>query len=118
MGIERKKLIITISGFFLFCLASFVFFASGPAYSHSEKRDLFRPLVDSHGRILITRDIDIKGMSLEGIIYTREDPVAIINSEVLRQADQIGEYVVLKIEREKVILKKEGKEYNLKLEVE
>lgn len=109
MGLKKKR-VIRVFFFFLLWVGSLSFFAFS--------RDPFMPLIDPHGRILITREIDVEGMSLEGIIYSEENPAVVINGEILRENETIGDYLVLEIERERVVLKKDGKEYELKLEVE
>ncbi len=83
-------------------------------YSNND-RDPFSPLVDSYGKILIPKKIDIANLSLEGIIYSKKDPVAVINGEVLREQERIGDYIVLKVKRKEVILEKNNKTYALRL---
>lgn len=86
-------------------------------YSYSsEDRNPFYPLIDIYGRILIPKKIDIANLSLEGIIYSKNNPVVVINGEILREGDGIGEFTILKIESKKVILKKADKTHILKLE--
>lgn len=76
------------------------------------------PLVDSHGKIRISREVGIEGMFLEGIIYSEESPLVVINGEVLGGGQLISGYTVLKVGKKVVILEKKGKEYELKLEVD
>ena len=94
-------------------------FAPGVAaeYSFSQKnRDPFSPLVNKLGLILIPREIGFAGLDLKGIIYSQENSVVVINGEVLKEGDTIGDYFILKIEEKKVILKKDNKGFTLKLE--
>ncbi len=98
-----------------------VFITNLVAYSNeypysAEDRTPFSPLVDAYGRILIPKKIDIANLSLEGIIYSKNDPVAAINGEILGEGGQIGEFKILKIEPKAVILEKGGKQHILKLE--
>jgi len=81
-------------------------------------RNPFSPLISKNGVLLIPREVDLGGLNLRGIIYSEKDPVAIINGEVVERGDSIGEYLVLEIERKKVILKKGDQEFILKLEEE
>jgi hypothetical protein len=88
-------------------------------YDAQEKRDPFIPLVSSDGRILEPR-LSRKtkdALYLEGIMY---DPAglsyAVINAEVARVGDPVGDYKVIKIESQKVTLLKDGKEVELKME--
>lgn len=85
-------------------------------YPYSGKdRDPFSPLVDPYGKILIPKKINITNLSLEGIIYSKKDPVAVINGEVLKEHEKVGEYVISKIKRKELILEKDGKTHVLKL---
>ncbi|MCF7908109.1 MAG: general secretion pathway protein GspB [Candidatus Omnitrophica bacterium] len=79
-------------------------------------RDPFVPLVSRNGLILIPRETDVTNMELGGIIYSEEESVAIINNEVVKIGDMIGEYKVLTIERRKVILEKNNQGFTLELE--
>lgn len=79
-------------------------------------RDPLSPLISKSGLILIPRELDFTGLSLKGIIYSEEEAVAIINDEVLKEGDSIGEYTVIKIEEKNVVLKKGNEGFTLKLE--
>lgn len=110
-------------------LLIFIFFAAGiisggffikgaSGMDEAVKRDPFMPLVSKSGVILIPREINIVGMSLKGIIYSEDNPVAIINDEVLKVNNKIGEYTVLKIEEKEVLLRKGNRVFTLRLEEE
>ena len=79
-------------------------------------RDPLAPLVSKSGLVLIPREMDFTGLSLKGIIYSKEGAVAIINDEVVREGGSIGDYTVFKIEEKSVILKKGNEGFTLKLE--
>jgi hypothetical protein len=118
MWFKRKKIKINLC-FTLFCLLTFLSFADNKGYLYSNsQRNPFHPLVDPYGKILIPKKIDIGNLSLEGIIYSKTNPVAAINGEILGEGQQIGEFKILKIEKKKIILEKGNKKYNLTLEVE
>ncbi len=114
-----KRRINLVFCFLFFCFTLFPLLVHGQDFfCPGEGRDPFYPLIDFQGRVLIEREIDLEGMSLEGIMYSEHSPIVVINGEVLRQNEALGEYVILKIEREKVTLEKDGREYILKLEVD
>ncbi|MFO8053289.1 MAG: general secretion pathway protein GspB [Candidatus Omnitrophota bacterium] len=115
-----KSKAIKISLYFLFfCLLTSLSFADNMDYSYSNsQRNPFHPLVDPYGKILIPKKIDVDNLSLEGIIYSKNDPVVAINGEILGEGQQIGEFRILKIEEKKVILEKDNKKHSLTLEVE
>jgi len=80
-------------------------------YDSKGRRDPFIPLVTSDGRLLKLEEEENKNltMSLEGIIYDEHAiSYAILNGEVVKVGDTIGDYQVLKIEKNKVVLIKEG----------
>ena len=79
-------------------------------------RDPFTSLISRNGLILIPRETDITNMELGGIIYSEGESVAIINNEVVKTGDMIGEYKVLTIEEKKVVLEKDSQGFTLELE--
>jgi hypothetical protein len=88
-------------------------------YPFSNKdRDPFSPLVNKVGRILIFREMDVSSFVLTGIIYSENSALAIINEEIVKKNDKIGDYVIFKVEEKQVILKKGEEETILKLEGE
>ena len=81
-------------------------------------RNPFAPLISKYGLILIPKEVDITGLALKGVIYSQSGPVAVIDDEILEEGDNIGVYIVVKIEEKKVILKKGNEQFTLKLEGE
>jgi len=81
-----------------------------------ENRDPFSPLVSKSGVVLMPRGIGFIGLDLKGIIYSDKGAVAIINDEVLRDGDSIGDYTIVQIEEKRVILEKGNEGFILKLE--
>ncbi len=81
-------------------------------YDAKGKRNPFIPLVTPEGK-LIKLDTEIQsgnqGLSLEGIIYDKLGiSYAIVNSTVVRTGDFVGDYQILKIENNKIILIRDG----------
>ena len=102
--------------FSVFCFLSPVFAQeAGYAFSKTD-RDPFSPLISKSGVLLIPREVNLGGLVIKGIIYSKESPVAIINDEVVEKGGNIGDYLVLDIEEKRVILKKGDQEFILKLE--
>ncbi len=55
-----------------------------------------------------------KELRLEGIIYDEGgDSTAVINDEIVKAGDSIGDFTVLDIKKREVILRKEGSSYRL-----
>ncbi len=105
---------IILFGFLIFIRGS-----SGQEHKYpfdSSNRDPLDPLISKSGLVLIPQELDFAGLSLKGIIYSQKEAVAIINDEVVKEGDSIGEYTVLKIEEKKVILRKGNEGFTLKLE--
>jgi len=89
-------------------------------YDAKGKRDPFIPLVTPDGRLLkLEKEETASGLLLEGIIYDEHGlSYAIVNSEVVRISDKIGDYQVLKIEKNKVIFIKSGQTLEVELKEE
>lgn len=106
---------------YLSLIAALIIFAcfmfTGKSFSR-DSRDPFNPLISKGGLILIPQEIEVSGLNLGGIIYSEQSSIAIINNEVLKEGDSLGEYTVFKIEEKKVILRTGREEFVLKLEEE
>ena len=104
-----------IFGFLIFCYAQnqFIYDAKG-------KRDPFIPLVTPDGRLLkLEKEETASGLLLEGIIYDEHGlSYCLVNGEVVRVSDKIGDYQVLKIEKNKVIFIKSGQTLEVELKEE
>ncbi|MDP2941102.1 MAG: general secretion pathway protein GspB [Candidatus Omnitrophota bacterium] len=89
-------------------------------YDAKGKRNPFTPLVTSDGRLLkLDKEEGDASLAVEGIIYDKNGvSYAIVNAEVVRIGDFIGGYQVLRIEKNKVILVKEGEPLELELKKE
>jgi len=112
----RKRIVIILSGF-LILGGMTLSFSQQQEYPFSEEnRDPFSPLINKKGVVLMPREIGFIGLSLKGIIYSDKGAVVIINDEVLREGDSIGDYTIVQIEKKKVILKKNNEGFILKLE--
>ena len=89
-------------------------------YDAKGRRDPFIPLVTPDGRLLkLEQEEGVSGLLLEGIIYDKNGAsYAIVNGEVVRIGDEVGDYQVLKIEEKKVVFIKEGQTVELELKKE
>lgn len=90
-------------------------------YDSHEKRNPFLALIGTDGRILEPR-INKKrdgAINLEGIIYDHgSSSYAVINGEVVKVGEAVGDYQLIRIEPQKIILSKEGKELEVELNTE
>lgn len=89
-------------------------------YDDHGNRDPFWPLVDEKGTLATyNTDFLITDLMLEGIITgTSEQNLAIINGRIVKINDTIGDFTVLDVSDETVLLIKENKKYELKLKKE
>jgi hypothetical protein len=89
-------------------------------YDAKGKRDPFIPLVTPDGRLLkLEKEETASGLLLEGIIYDEHGlSYCLVNGEVVRVSDKIGDYQVLKIEKNKVIFIKSGQTLEVELKEE
>ena len=116
---SKNKVFILIS-VFVFWFCAFSCFAQEFIYDAKGKRNPFIPLVTSGGRLLkLDKEEGARGLSVEGIIYDeRGISYAIINGEPAKTGDAVGEYQVLKIEKNKVIFIKDGEPLELEFKKE
>jgi hypothetical protein len=113
----------TLVGFLFFNLVcvGYVLSQEQFKYDASSRRDPFMPLVTPDGR-LINLDAE-KGekssLSIEGVIYDKNGiSYAVVNGNVVKIGDLVGDYQVLKIEADKVVFIKEGQTQEIILKKE
>ena len=116
---SKSKVFILIS-IFVFGLWGLRIFAQEFNYDSQGKRNPFIPLVTSDGRLLkLDKEEGVRGLSVEGIIYDeRGISYAIINGEPAKTGDNVGDYQVLKIEKNKVVFIKDGEPLELEFKKE
>lgn len=120
-GLYQKIIFGTIF-VFAFCL----FGGSLASYAQTEftydskgKRNPFIPLVTPEGKLvkLDSEEKETSGMALEGIIYDKNGiSYAILNGAVVKVGDMVSDSQVLKIEKNKVLLIKNGEISEVKLQ--
>jgi len=111
--------VVKVVMFFLILILTIGAYAQEFKYPYNPltERDPLRPLIDEEGNILIKEKKEGSSFVLQGIIYSPQGSVAIINNELLHEGDALmGQFKVKKIESNGVVLEKEGKEYFLKWE--
>jgi len=86
-------------------------------YDDQGKRNPFIPLVTQDGRLLkLDKEEGVKGLSLEGIVYdAKGSSYAMVNGDIVRPGQRVGQYVVFKIEPDKIIFLKDGEPVELEL---
>ncbi|MFC1658590.1 hypothetical protein ACFL1D_04295 [Candidatus Omnitrophota bacterium] len=107
--------------FFACCLLGRVAFAEDQiSYDDAGRRDPFMALVTPDGRLINLEPVgDEEKVLLGGIIYEEDgNSFAIINGEVVSAGDYVLGYSVLRIDKNKVIMVKDGKETEYILEKE
>lgn len=89
-------------------------------YDAEKQRNPFMPLVTSDGRLLTLQQAPVvKQLMLQGITYDESGfSFCVINDEVVMVGDRIDGYRVIKIEKEKVTLSKEGETLEMELRKE
>ena len=119
---QNFKIFWGILLFSALCLAflTYCFAEEEFLYDAKGKRDPFIPLVTPDGRLLkLEQEEGVAGLLLEGIIYDKHGTsCAIVNSEIVRIGDKVGEFQVLKIEEKKVTFIKEGQITEVELKKE
>ena len=86
-------------------------------YDDQGRRDPFWRLVSPSGAILnYETDFLITDLALEGIMAGKDGKnYAIINGRILKAEDIIGQFVVERIDEDRIVLKKGKKKFELKL---
>ena len=90
------------------------------AYDDKGKRDPFWVLVNSAGNLVsYETDLEMTDLSLEGIMVgANGENLAVINSKVVKVSDAIGQFRVLRIGKNSVVLNKDQQNFELKLKKE
>jgi len=116
--LQVKRYVIPVTVLVLTCYAIFLTCLNLSSYAQEEfiykpegMRDPFSPLVTPDGR-LVNLDA-MKGatvLKIEGIIFGQKPySYAVVNGLVVKEGDELDDYQVLKIEKEKIIFIKDGK---------
>lgn len=117
---ERPR-VAFICLFFCLAFATAAFCEGSFKYDAGSKRDPFIPLVMPDGRVLKldTEESSNTSLALEGIIYDKQGvSYAVVNGNVVKIGDMVGDYQVLKIEERKVVFIKEGQPFEVELKKE
>ena len=93
---------------------------AGFVYDKGARRNPFIPLVTSDGRLLKLDKQEVTGdLSLEGIVYDKQGiSYCLVNGQVLKIGDIVGDYQLLKIEEKKAVFLKEGRAVEVELNKE
>lgn len=112
------KLLLAL--FYLFVIPC-VWAESTPfVYDDHGKRDPLWSLVNASGNIIsYETDLISTDLNLEGIMVGADGrSLAIINGKVLKENERIGQFSVLSISKDSVIISKEDQKFELKLKKE
>lgn len=106
----------------VFVLSAGTVVAQEAAFTYDDhgNRDPFWPLVSDNGSIIsYETDFTITDLVLEGIMAGNNGGhVAIINGRIVTTGDQLGNFIILDVQPEAVIIKKDNLKFELKLEKE
>ena len=69
------------------------------------RRDPLRPLVDSQGQSISSAGMS-GGLSVQGIIWSDERPLAVIDDELFAQGDTVGPYTITHIQADGVTVRR------------
>lgn len=115
----KRITLVMLCCFFVF--SSLLYAQEEFRYNSQGKRNPFIALVTADGRFLQLDQESEKRqeMLLEGIIYDKYGvSCAVIEGQVVKTGDTLGDYQVLKIEKNQVLLIKEGQIKALELQKE
>ena len=66
-------------------------------------RDPLRPLVDAQGQVVAWGGLR-GGLSVQGVIWSEDRPMAVIDDELFRQGDMVGPYSIVSIQPDGVVV--------------
>jgi len=69
------------------------------------RRDPMRALVDEQGRLLTSAGLH-GGLSVDGVIWSKERPLAVVDDELFAQGATLGPYTVLQIRQDGIVVKR------------
>ena len=86
-------------------------------YNDHGKRDPFWTLVSSTGAIInYENEFEVSDLNLQGIMVDATGAnLAIINGNILRVNDKLGQFIVFRIDKTAVVLQQGGQEFTLEL---
>ena len=88
-------------------------------YNAHNKRDPMWPLVNAGGSVVnYDSDLSVSDLNLEGIMSDNNQQVALINGRIVKVNDKIGNYVLVQINSNSVVLESNGQTYSLILKKE
>lgn len=117
----KRTLLLILSGLFIACYGNSFAEENQPVtefvYDDHGKRDPLWPLVSNLGTVInYETDFIISDLALEGTMFdTDGSGLAIVNGKIVKVNDQIGQFTVLKIDKESIILSKGDQTFELKL---
>ena len=80
----------------------------------SWRRDPF--FINKYIKRISTGEIgEVEALNLSGIIWDEENPTAVISDQIIKEGESIGKFKVKKINKDSVILIKNGKESKLNI---
>ena len=77
----------------------------------------FWPKVKGTGITTKVTSLFHKDVSLTGIFYSDDDPIAIVNGKIVHEEDVVGDVKVLKIYKDKVEFERSGRRWNQNMHV-
>ena len=71
------------------------------------RRDPMRALVNAQGQMITAAGLS-GGFAIQGIVWSDTRPLAIIDDALVAQGDRIGPYTIVRIQRDGVVVQREG----------
>ena len=69
------------------------------------QRDPLQPMVDDQGEVATLVGLS-GGLSVQGIIWSNERPLVVVDDELFEEGDRIGPYEILKIRHDDVVVRR------------
>jgi len=120
-GMHKKILGVLVTAGVLVLVSVAVADEQSPfVYDDHGRRNPFLPLVSNSGMVInYDQELQMSDMVLEGVFMgSAGENLAIINGNIVQKNDKIDKYVIIKIEKTSVTVKKGDEEFVLRLRVE
>ena len=81
-------------------------------YDVAFRRDPMRPIIDAQGHLISSAGLR-GGLSAQGILWSADHPLAVVDDELFTEGETVGPYTILEIRTDGVIVQRGGDDQRL-----
>ena len=86
-----------------------------PSYDVVFRRDPMQPLINAQGDLTHSAGLS-SGYAVQGIIWSDEHPLAVIDDELVSAGAVVGPYTILEIHQDGVVVQRDGEKLTIPLD--